>query len=77
MEKIRIRDGKKSDPESGIGKNIPDPQHCFTYCIGTVPLLLGFAGKDPDHDPDPKKLVGSEIGLPKQKCRVKGTLARS
>jgi hypothetical protein len=25
MEKIRIRDGKKSDPGSGIGKNIPDP----------------------------------------------------
>jgi hypothetical protein len=37
MEKIRIRDGKKvgygmekmSDPGSGIGKNIPDPQHRF------------------------------------------------
>jgi hypothetical protein len=29
MEKIGfgIRDGKKSDPGSGI--NIPDPQHCF------------------------------------------------
>jgi hypothetical protein len=27
MEKIRIWDGKKSDPESGI--NIPDPQHCL------------------------------------------------
>jgi hypothetical protein len=26
MEKILIRDGKKSDPGSGI--NIPDPQHC-------------------------------------------------
>jgi hypothetical protein len=25
METIRIRDGKKSDPEAGI--NIPDPQH--------------------------------------------------
>jgi hypothetical protein len=27
MEKIGIRDGKKSDLESGI--NIPDPQHCI------------------------------------------------
>jgi hypothetical protein len=27
MEKSRIRDRKKSDPGSGIGKNIPDPQH--------------------------------------------------
>jgi hypothetical protein len=27
METVRIRDGKKSDPRSGI--NIPDPQHCF------------------------------------------------
>jgi hypothetical protein len=27
MEKIRIRDGKNSDPASGI--NIPDPQHCI------------------------------------------------
>ncbi len=26
MKKIRIRDGKNSDPGSGI--NIPDPQHC-------------------------------------------------
>jgi hypothetical protein len=26
MEKVWIRDGKKSDPGSGI--NIPDPQHC-------------------------------------------------
>jgi hypothetical protein len=26
MEKVRIRDGKNSDPKSGI--NIPDPQHC-------------------------------------------------
>jgi hypothetical protein len=26
METVRIRDGKKSDPGSGI--NIPDPQHC-------------------------------------------------
>ncbi len=25
METVRIRDGKKSDPGSGI--NIPDPQH--------------------------------------------------
>jgi hypothetical protein len=30
MEKIRIRDGKYSDPGSGI--NIPDPQHCF-FCL--------------------------------------------
>jgi hypothetical protein len=27
METVRIRDGKKSDPGSGI--NIPDPQHCW------------------------------------------------
>ncbi len=27
METVRIRDGKKSDPGSGI--NIPDPPHCF------------------------------------------------
>jgi hypothetical protein len=27
MERIRIRDGKNSDPGSGI--NIPHPQHCF------------------------------------------------
>jgi hypothetical protein len=26
-----IRDGKKSDPGSGI--NIPDPQHCLNLCI--------------------------------------------
>jgi hypothetical protein len=31
MEKIRIRDGRNSDPGSGI--NIPDPQHCFEECI--------------------------------------------
>jgi hypothetical protein len=31
MEKFGsgIRDGKWSDPGSGIGKNIPDPQHCL------------------------------------------------
>jgi hypothetical protein len=28
---MRIRYGKKSDPESGI--NIPDPQHCFLYSL--------------------------------------------
>jgi hypothetical protein len=27
MGTVRIRDGKKSDPGSGI--NIPDPQHCI------------------------------------------------
>jgi hypothetical protein len=27
METVRIRDGKKSDPGSGI--NIPDPQHSY------------------------------------------------
>jgi hypothetical protein len=27
METVRIRDGKKSHPGSGI--NIPDPQHCW------------------------------------------------
>ncbi len=35
MEKIRIRDGKKSDPGTGI--NIPEPQHCL--------LLLFFLGE--------------------------------
>jgi hypothetical protein len=36
IEKLRIRDGKNSDPRSGInipdprsGINIPDPQHCM------------------------------------------------
>jgi hypothetical protein len=29
MEKSRIRDGKKSDPGSGI--NIPDPQHWIVF----------------------------------------------
>jgi hypothetical protein len=28
MEKIQIRDWKKSDPGSEIRKNFPDPQHC-------------------------------------------------
>jgi hypothetical protein len=35
-----IRDGKNSDPESGI--NIPDPQHCVRYNtrVGSnVPIL--------------------------------------
>jgi hypothetical protein len=27
MDKIRIRDGKNSDPP-GSGINVPDPQHC-------------------------------------------------
>jgi hypothetical protein len=27
METVRILDGKKYDPGSGI--NIPDPQHCY------------------------------------------------
>jgi hypothetical protein len=33
MEKFGsgIRDGKKSDPGSGI--NIPDPQHCFVQVL--------------------------------------------
>ncbi len=31
MEKVRIRDGKKSDPGSGI--NIPDPQHCMVHTL--------------------------------------------
>jgi len=29
METVRIRDGKKSDPGSGI--NIPDPPHCISH----------------------------------------------
>jgi hypothetical protein len=36
MEKIRIRDGRNSDPGSGI--NIPDPQHCMTL------IFSGCAG---------------------------------
>ncbi len=33
-----IRDGKKSDAGAGIGKNIPDPEHCFyrEYCSSIV-----------------------------------------
>jgi hypothetical protein len=31
IETVRIRDGKKSDPGSGI--NIPDPQDCLFYNI--------------------------------------------
>jgi hypothetical protein len=34
METVRIRDGKKSDPGSGI--NIPDPPH-WLNCRKTVP----------------------------------------
>jgi hypothetical protein len=33
MEKIRIRDGKHSDPGSGI--NIPDPQHSVKHKLVT------------------------------------------
>jgi hypothetical protein len=41
METVRIRDGKKSDPGSGI--NIPDPQHWeggpfIKICITVVVL---------------------------------------
>jgi hypothetical protein len=38
MEKIRIRDGKKSDSGSGI--NIPDPQHWLKHTL--------------NHEPDPQ-----------------------
>jgi hypothetical protein len=31
IETVRIRDGKKSDPGSGI--NIPDPPHCWKVAI--------------------------------------------
>ncbi len=31
METARIRDGKKSDPGSGV--NIPDPQHCSCHLL--------------------------------------------
>jgi hypothetical protein len=37
MEKIRIQDGKKSYPGSGI--NIPDPQHCVLYLCARVAVL--------------------------------------
>ncbi len=40
MEKIRIRDGKKSDPVSGIRKNIPDPQHRFFVFLHKKILCL-------------------------------------
>jgi hypothetical protein len=33
-----IRDGKKSDPGSGI--NIPDPQYCFFLKNGSAALSL-------------------------------------
>jgi hypothetical protein len=35
METVRIRDGKKSDPGSGI--NIPDPQH-WSIIYGPINL---------------------------------------
>jgi hypothetical protein len=38
MEKIRIRDGKNSDPGSGI--NIPDPQHC-KLTLFSPPIVAG------------------------------------
>jgi hypothetical protein len=47
MEKSRIRDGKKSDPGSGI--NIPDPQHClylsgyFARRVHLSPILAAAA----------------------------------
>jgi hypothetical protein len=42
MEKIWIRDGKKSDPVSGI--NIPDPQHWYYgYCRAGSSLLRAEA----------------------------------
>ncbi len=42
METVRIRDGKKSDPASGI--NIPDPQHCVS---GSASQRYGFEDPDP------------------------------
>jgi hypothetical protein len=36
-----IRDGKKSDPGSGI--NIPDPPHCFTPYQATVFFIYNLA----------------------------------
>jgi hypothetical protein len=40
MEKIWIRDGKKSDPGSGV--NIPDPQHWqWGHTFGLLPEALG------------------------------------
>jgi hypothetical protein len=52
MKTSRIRDGKKSDPGSGI--NIPDPQHWLLhYCTslnglvekGTVPVQISCEKK--------------------------------
>jgi hypothetical protein len=47
-----IRDGKKSDPRSGI--NIPDPQHCPSLMkkagaeSGSVSVSLWYGSADPD-----------------------------
>jgi hypothetical protein len=44
MEKSRIRNGKKSDPELkkvGSGINIPDPQHCIELSFLTLLLTQG------------------------------------
>jgi hypothetical protein len=40
MEKFRVRDGKKSDPGSGI--NIPDPQHWQWDTLSDVCRILNF-----------------------------------
>jgi hypothetical protein len=58
METVRIRDGKKSDPGSGI--NIPDPQHwepgfnCRTFGKSTY-LHLSFHCKKWDYDAETGK----------------------
>jgi hypothetical protein len=55
METVRIRDGKKSDPGSGI--NIPDPPHCTAGMYAPVlriQILMFSVLSDPDGmDPDP------------------------
>ncbi len=50
-----IRDGKKSDPGSGI--NIPDPQHCqhikiqWEQCYGSGSRTVGLTGSAEDPGP--------------------------
>jgi hypothetical protein len=48
MEKVRIRDGKKSDPGSGI--NIPDPQHWYVYTYHRTTKEVASGGVIKVHD---------------------------
>ncbi len=58
METVRIRDGKKSDPGSGI--NISDPQHWLkdpdpTYIFLKETVLVRGTDPAPDLDPSIKQ----------------------